>query len=443
MSNSANVKIAPYCGKCGKAIKRGNLYCTGCGARAEVEQDEPEKAKNDANLPNQSASSANQQPLSPTQSRIANSAVKNCNNDVVIRELKNQIEEYTSTGAIIDEVLKKHKQNLEQTGFSAKDGLRTQLVLFCHYLYASLNKMISDSDARLVGSVFDVNYLYARNLNDAIDRFGVRKNDFGNTIPAILAVLVFCDMASGNHRRCDEFIEAHKMFARIFTSLSCDGKFMYMVANSYIGMLERHINAELSEKKQNESLNRKGEHIQPRTTVKTSHDDYEFFYCAVWSEALQHGRVWVPVEKEKATGVIISKYKGNSDEARIPSHVNKVPVVVIGKEAFLGSNVSSVHIPEGVEEIDVFAFADCKNLVSITIPESVTQIGSFAFRDCRSLSDTAINQIYHAGYSNLGSINPDYELFDGQRIDEINREALGDIDTGVDYGYLDEDYDSI
>ena len=42
----------------------------------------------------------------------------------------------------------------------------------------------------------------------------------------------------------------------------------------------------------------------------------------------------------------------------------------------------NVVIPEGVTEIGIGAFEDCRFLESVTMPGSVTVIGERAFRDC-------------------------------------------------------------
>ena len=50
----------------------------------------------------------------------------------------------------------------------------------------------------------------------------------------------------------------------------------------------------------------------------------------------------------------------------------------------------TVEIPEGVTEIDNWAFAECKSLTSIEIPENVTKIGDYAFNSCESLTSIEI-----------------------------------------------------
>ena len=58
----------------------------------------------------------------------------------------------------------------------------------------------------------------------------------------------------------------------------------------------------------------------------------------------------------------------------------------------------SIIIPEGVTEIEDYAFSDCTSLKSIVIPESVTQIGDDVFSDCTSLKSINIPE----GVTQLG-----------------------------------------
>ena len=50
----------------------------------------------------------------------------------------------------------------------------------------------------------------------------------------------------------------------------------------------------------------------------------------------------------------------------------------------------SVTIPEGVTQIEEFAFRDCRGLLSVTIPETVTEIGFGAFKNCSGLTSVTI-----------------------------------------------------
>ena len=82
-----------------------------------------------------------------------------------------------------------------------------------------------------------------------------------------------------------------------------------------------------------------------------------------------------------------------------------------------GKEVTSVTIPESVEEIKASTFAGCSDLTSITMPEYViTSIGEYAFYNCSSLTSitipvfvTKIGKEAFRGCSNLTSITiPEY-----------------------------------
>ena len=87
--------------------------------------------------------------------------------------------------------------------------------------------------------------------------------------------------------------------------------------------------------------------------------------------------------------VEISKYIGSSKKVNIPSKLNGKKVTSIGDAAFadyvedtgnyVGLDIKNVVIPEGVTNIGIAAFNECKNLEKVTIPSSVTHIRPGAF----------------------------------------------------------------
>jgi len=79
---------------------------------------------------------------------------------------------------------------------------------------------------------------------------------------------------------------------------------------------------------------------------------------------------------DKAT---ITGYTGNDISLTIPSHIDGYAVVAIADDAFSSDELSSVVIPNGVENIGWFAFKECEALKTVTIPNSVTSIGYSAF----------------------------------------------------------------
>jgi hypothetical protein len=75
----------------------------------------------------------------------------------------------------------------------------------------------------------------------------------------------------------------------------------------------------------------------------------------------------------------ITKYVGwDGGDITIPALIGGKPVTAIGEQAFVGSDVTSVVIPEGVTSIGDRAFSD-QRLTSVAIPDSVTSIGDGAF----------------------------------------------------------------
>lgn len=80
--------------------------------------------------------------------------------------------------------------------------------------------------------------------------------------------------------------------------------------------------------------------------------------------------------------VTITAYNGDELNTTVPSHIENLPVVSIGENAFKGSPVNSVTLPNSIRTIDWFAFADCAALTEITISSSVVSVGYGAFDRC-------------------------------------------------------------
>ena len=78
-------------------------------------------------------------------------------------------------------------------------------------------------------------------------------------------------------------------------------------------------------------------------------------------------------------GATITGYRGEGSELYIPAEIDGYKVVAIGREAFRGSGFYKAVIPDGVQKIDWFAFADCAQLTSIHIPSTVSRIEYGAF----------------------------------------------------------------
>ena len=98
------------------------------------------------------------------------------------------------------------------------------------------------------------------------------------------------------------------------------------------------------------------------------------------------------LSKDKTTLIIVPRGK---DVYTIPN-----TVTTIGKNAFNGSNLTSIEIPDSVTTIGEEAFSSCRELTSIVIPDSVTTIGIRAFNYCSALKNVVLpNSLTTIGFS--------------------------------------------
>ena len=88
--------------------------------------------------------------------------------------------------------------------------------------------------------------------------------------------------------------------------------------------------------------------------------------------------------------ITITSYTGPGGAVTIPDTTNGYPVTSVGADAFSGTSLTSVAIPNSVTSIGQAAFYDCTRLTSATIPDSVTSIGQAAFDECTSLTSVTV-----------------------------------------------------
>lgn len=65
-------------------------------------------------------------------------------------------------------------------------------------------------------------------------------------------------------------------------------------------------------------------------------------------------------------------------------------LVEIGEDAFRGSDIASVEMPNTMKRLGVHAFADCKNLKNVTLSSSLTLIPMGAFSGCEALEELQV-----------------------------------------------------
>lgn len=81
----------------------------------------------------------------------------------------------------------------------------------------------------------------------------------------------------------------------------------------------------------------------------------------------------------------------------------------IGPSAFSGcSSITGIVVPNSIDLIGFHTFGDCSSLVSVSLPESVKEIGEYAFSNCTSLTEIdfldSITQIGDYAFSGCSSL---------------------------------------
>ena len=92
-------------------------------------------------------------------------------------------------------------------------------------------------------------------------------------------------------------------------------------------------------------------------------------------------------------GIRITGYKGESITLNLPERIEGLPVVCIGKKAFLSNKtLQKIELPEGVVEIDDWAFAFCSRLEKIILPYHGMKIGQGILKECHKL-EQIVNEL--------------------------------------------------
>lgn len=100
--------------------------------------------------------------------------------------------------------------------------------------------------------------------------------------------------------------------------------------------------------------------------------------------------------------VMLKDYKKATGDIVIPSTVTnpsdkqQYAVTKIG-EAFKNSSVTSVVIPNSVDDIKMMAFYRCKALTKVTLPPTIKKIPLWAFSDCEKLSEINLDYVEEIG----------------------------------------------
>ncbi len=128
--------------------------------------------------------------------------------------------------------------------------------------------------------------------------------------------------------------------------------------------------------------------------------------------------------------ITITGYTGSGGTVVIPDTINDYPVTSIGDDAFFGSGLTSVSIPDSIISIGDESFNGCMSLTNVAIPNSVTSIGESAFGGCTNLSSITIpNNVTNIGVDaflyclsmtniSVDAGNPDFSSLNGILFDK-------------------------
>ena len=120
------------------------------------------------------------------------------------------------------------------------------------------------------------------------------------------------------------------------------------------------------------------------------------YFTPVNSRYFNAGRanvVNMPVYKyslDEDGNVTITGYSGSVSALAIPQTIDGHTVVAIGDDAFRGSCLVNVTIPDTVTEIGGSAFENCDNLTNVRISKNLADIGIMAFGNCDALTEIEI-----------------------------------------------------
>ncbi len=93
-------------------------------------------------------------------------------------------------------------------------------------------------------------------------------------------------------------------------------------------------------------------------------------------------------QKEKNNCFSIVGYEGDTGELLIPMQIEGIPVISIGKKAFLRNrHLQHVVLPDSIEQIGDWAFSGCLLLRKVTMPKKAITFGSHIFQKTDSLCE--------------------------------------------------------
>lgn len=84
--------------------------------------------------------------------------------------------------------------------------------------------------------------------------------------------------------------------------------------------------------------------------------------------------------------VMITTYYGSSKDVVIPEKFENYTVTVIGHSVFNSKGLTSVEMPDTIDEIQDYAFSSNYDLTSVKLSKNLRILGTNVFFNCRSLA---------------------------------------------------------
>lgn len=108
-------------------------------------------------------------------------------------------------------------------------------------------------------------------------------------------------------------------------------------------------------------------------------------FTALWSETLFEYEL-----DESIGGMVITGAKNASGDIEIPAKIDGYKVKLIANGAFIGSDITSVTIPDNVVSINELAFAFCEKLETVNLSSNLAGVGEATFVGCKNIKEINI-----------------------------------------------------
>lgn len=131
---------------------------------------------------------------------------------------------------------------------------------------------------------------------------------------------------------------------------------------------------------------------------------------------------------DDGNGILIEKYIGADETVVIPRKIDGLPVTVIGHASFIGSNITSLIMPDSITDIYTYAIADCIKLTEVRLSRNLQIVGECSFGNCLSLTQMdlsmpSLTHIYNEAFEGCSALQ---QVTFGDNIEFIGVEAFQD-----------------